>query len=151
MPDNQWEQMLVTVAEEVLETMFFTGIYGPAQDAGPEDLPRFAAGVSFEGAPCGRLTLSIPETAARTLAADFLAAEGEGGLTDAQVGAVVCELANMICGALLSRVESGEHFRLSSPELVPAGAAPPACQHHRFLDLGEGALSLWLRLENHAA
>jgi len=148
--ENQWEQMLSTAAEQVLETMFFTAVYGFAPEGEP-DTPRFAARLGFEGTPSGALTIGISLPAAHTLAANFLAVDGEDGLTDAQVGGVICELANMICGALLSRVESEEHFRLSSPELLPADAAPAACQHRRSLDLGDGTLDLWLAVENHAA
>jgi CheY-specific phosphatase CheX len=148
--EKHWEQMLSTAAEQVLETMFFTAVYGPAPEGEPADTPRFAARLGFEGTPSGALTIGISQPAAHTLAGNFLAVEEEEGLTDAQVGGVVCELANMICGALLSRVEGEEHFRLSSPELVP-DTSPAACQHRRSLDLGDGTLDLWLAVENHAA
>jgi len=150
MLENHWEQMLSTAAEQVLETMFFAAVYGPAPEGEPADAPRFAARLGFEGTPSGILTIGVSRPAAHTLAANFLAVDGEDGLTDAQVGGVVCELANMICGALLSHVEGEEHFRLSSPELLP-DAAPAACQHHQSLDLGDGTLDLWLAVENHAA
>ena len=149
MSESNWDGILATAAEEVLETMFFTSIYGPgacAQDAEP----RLAAQLVFEGTPCGALTLSVAEPSAQSLASNFLAAECDERLPAAQLGAVVCELANMICGALLSRVESETHFRLSKPELLEAGAAYPEGPANQSLDLGDGTLDLWLRLENHA-
>ena len=150
MPEIQWEQMMSAAAEEVLETMFFTGIYGPAADGEPAAEPRYAAHLRFEGAPSGALTIGVSQPAAHNLATNFLAAEEDGGLTDAQVGGVVCELANMICGALLSRVPGEEHFRLANPELVPAVPPPAACQYRQSLDLGDGRIDLWLALENYA-
>ena len=150
MPESVWERMLVTAAEEVLETMFFTGVVGPAADGESEVLSRFAARLRFEGTPSGALTVGLSKPAAQALAGNFLAVEGDGELTDARVGGVICELANMICGALLSRVEGDEHFRLGGPELLPSGAAP-AGHYRRSLDVGEGTLELWLALEDHAA
>jgi hypothetical protein len=149
--NNEWDQMLAEATGEVLETMFFTGVYDPAQPGKAETEPRVGARVRFQGTPCGVLTLSLSEIAARALAANFLAVEPDNPLPDAESGLVVCELANMICGSLLSRVRTPEHFRLSSPELVLAdrahdAAAPP----RQSLDLGEGTIDLWLALEPHA-
>jgi len=82
--------------------------------------PEVAAQLSFEGDPSGELTLRITTRAARSVAADFLGAE-EADLSDREVGDVVCELANMICGSVLSRVESSSTFRLATPRIL-AGA-----------------------------
>lgn len=150
MLDGEWDEMLAAAAGEVLETMFFTGICGPAEAGAPEAEPRLAAHLSFAGTPGGALTVSLSQPAARSLAANFLAVEADEPLPDSQLGSVVCELANMICGSLLSRVKTEEHFRLSSPELVPAGAdclqRPPS----QSFDLGDGRIDLWLVRELHA-
>jgi CheY-specific phosphatase CheX len=148
MPENQWERMLLAATEEVLEKMFFTCVYGPAADSETE--AGFAARLGFDGRPSGSLTIAISQTAAATLAANFLAAEPDDPISSAQVGGVVCELANMICGSLLSRVESGGHFRLSSPNLLAPDAGLPAGAHGQALDLGDGTLRLWLTMEEHA-
>lgn len=150
MPDNEWDGMLAAAASEVLETMFFTDVWGPAQEDAPDDEPRVAARLSFAGTPGGALTLSVSEPAVRTLAANFLALDNDDPLPAAQLGGVVLELANMICGSLLSRVGTETHFRLSSPELLPAGAGRPPGAPSQSLDLGEGTIDLWLDLEPHA-
>ena len=150
MPDNQWDAMLAAAASEVLETMFFTEVYGPALVAEPEAEPRLAVRLSFAGSPSGALTLSASAAAAQALAANFLAPEQDGALPAAQLAAVVSELANMICGSLLSRVATEAHFRLSSPEVAPADAVCPPGAPSQSLDLGEGAIDLWLDLEPHA-
>jgi len=142
--------MLADAASEVLETMFFTEVLGPALGGEAEPEPRRDVRVAFAGTPSGALTLSVSGPAARTLAGNFLAPEQDDSLPPAQLDGVVCELANMICGSLLSRVETECRFRLSIPELAPANAShafAPPCQS---LDLGEGTIHLWLELDSHA-
>jgi CheY-specific phosphatase CheX len=75
--------------------------------------------LTFEGTPSGALTLCVTTAAAGQIAADFLG-EDESGLSHERVVEVVCELANMICGSVLSRVESASTFRLASPQFLPA-------------------------------
>lgn len=115
------QQALKEASEEVLEKMFFVrGMEGgDCQPSGGADLH---AGLDFEGEPGGSLRLSLSESAARSVAADFLAAE-EYALSMRQIEEVICELANMICGSLLSKLERDARLRLSSPRVFRAGAA----------------------------
>ena len=109
--------LLARGVEAVLETMFFTAPLSPANtDPGGAVL---LARVVFEGEPSGTLGLRISETGARGLAASFLG-EDEESLTAVQIGQVVCELANMLCGWLLSQFEHDRHFDLGAPQLVCA-------------------------------
>jgi hypothetical protein len=147
MPDSEWNKMLAEAAGEVLETMFFAGVYGPAQAGLYPPEPRVSARLAFEGTPSGALTVCVSEPAARSLAAGFLASEDDDPPAAAQIGSVVCELANMICGLLLSHVKTEDHFRLSTPELLSGPAACPLGQSDQSLDLGDGAIDLWLFLE----
>jgi len=150
MSENDWDAKLAAAAEDVLETMFFSGIYGPA--AAPPDGAALAARVAFRGTPCGTLTLRLSEPSARSLASNFLACESAEPLPQTQLAGVVCELANMVCGSLLSRVKSETDFRLSAPELLPCTEPEPAAgtPAHQAFDLGDGVLDLCLELENHA-
>jgi CheY-specific phosphatase CheX len=150
MTENQWDGILASTAEDVLETMFFTGIEGLADADAPPSGPHLGVRLAFAGTPSGMLTLRISEASARSLASNFLAAEADEPLPDAPLGAVVGELANMICGALLSQVQSETHFHLSSPELMPSGAVQPDCRPTQSLNLGDGTLDLWLEVEKHA-
>src|SRR4051794_38968597 len=116
--DTLLDAALQESVDEVLEKMFFVRSLGDV--ASTADEPECIARLSFEGEPSGWLALRVTAHAARSVAADFLG-EDEGELSDGQVGEVVCELANMICGSLLSRVERNATFRLETPQLVPAG------------------------------
>src|SRR5271165_6215349 len=100
--DTPLRQALAESLDEVLEKMFFVRSLGEL--AGPASGPVTAAHLTFEGDPPGSLTLRMTPAAARSVAADFLGEE-EAELSPKQIGEVVCELANMICGSVLSRVE----------------------------------------------
>lgn len=129
--------------DEVLEKMFFAEAEGPAgQDRPPEEL--VAAHVDFEGSPSGTLSLRITWEAARGLAADFLGEEvcdiaAEGVLE------VMRELTNMICGSVLSLVESDTTFRLSPPAAAIETARVAEESHgpiSHCVALANGALSV---------
>jgi CheY-specific phosphatase CheX len=127
---------------EVLETMFFVEAEGQPSDRPPETI--IVARVDFEGSPSGTFSLRISEPAANRMAADFLGEEA-AELPPARTLEVVSELANMICGSLLSRVESETAFRLSPPSTAPETA--PVVQPFEAgivysVQLPEGALSV---------
>ena len=124
----------------VLETMFFSAPLGPAAvETGDAVLE---ARLGFRGHRGGMFLLSVSAPGARLLAADFLG-EAPETLADSAPGQVVCEMANMICGKLLSQLESGPTFLLETPELVapgtghvPLASAPGAIQQSFQLETG---------------
>jgi hypothetical protein len=85
---------------------------------------------------------------ARVVGAGFLGRE-EAEVSDAQAGEVVCELANMICGSVLSRLESEATFQITHPELTPSepGAGFDGAGACRWFDLGDGLLITSLELQ----
>ncbi|HEY2018387.1 MAG TPA: chemotaxis protein CheX, partial [Bryobacteraceae bacterium] len=103
MPETTLHCALRESVEDVLEKMFFIQSAGEPPNANCK--PECCARLSFDGNPPGWLILRLTAAAARSVAADFLGEE-ETALTAQQIGEVVCELANMICGSVLSRVES---------------------------------------------
>jgi CheY-specific phosphatase CheX len=106
---------------EVLERMFFITAFD--YDADVQSLEgAISARVVFRGAPSGSLLITVGRSVARSISADFLG-EDENDLEDSQVGEVVCELANMVCGSVLSRVESTAVFHLESPVIVPTAVS----------------------------
>jgi len=117
MPDMPFQRALRNSVQEVLEKMFFVEPLEepPAEAESPDE--EMAVQLAFDGVPSGALTLRVSNAAARQIAADFLG-EDESGLCSGQVEEVVRELANMICGSVLSRVESTATFRLSPPRLL---------------------------------
>src|SRR5262249_39467071 len=114
MSDSDWNGLLAEAAGEVLETMFFAGVDGPPLDGAAAAQPRLTARLRFEGTPGGTLTVGVSEPAARCLAANFLPSEDDAPVPESQLGGVVSELTNMICGSMLSRVKTESHFRLAS-------------------------------------
>lgn len=104
------------VVSEVLETMFFTEAEPAAcdhtwlQSASP-------VRVRFEGSHSGELLLALSDEAADPLAAGFLGLEPME-LTGTQRAQVLEELANIMCGALLSHLWPESRLALASPELA---------------------------------
>jgi CheY-specific phosphatase CheX len=117
MPDRPFQRALRDSVEEVLEKMFFVQALEEPSGVAAAPGELIAVKLTFEGSPSGTLTVCISTAAARQIAADFLG-EDETALSTAQVGEVVCELSNMICGSVLSRVESSTTFRLAAPHLL---------------------------------
>jgi CheY-specific phosphatase CheX len=164
MIDATLEVALRESTAEILEKMFFicdtadllpnTGEPLPEDDDGT---PEIAVRLTFEGSPPGWLALRISKMAARSIAADFLGGEADT-LTDQQAEEMACELANMICGSVLSRTGSGATFHLSSPAVVPPAAwlEPEDATVHRVAlagsglggsGSGRGALTIFMKAE----
>jgi len=106
---------------ETLETMFFAEAQLGAPDAPDSEVLRMQ--VAFSGDETGTLEMAISTGTARELAGNFL------GLSTSEVSASdlqsVCgELANMICGAMVSLACPDGHFDLMAPCLLPPGAGP---------------------------
>jgi CheY-specific phosphatase CheX len=123
--DNVIHQALRDSVHEVLERMFFVDVLGestdPAADAWAGEI---AAALTFQGDPSGSFLLRLTTVAARQIAADFLGID-EVDVSDIQTSDVVRELTNMICGSVLSRIESAATFRLGEPRIVPPAEEIP--------------------------
>lgn len=147
MPVSELDQMLFDSAEVVLETMFFTSLVGDAEP-GVAGAPGISASLSFQGKPSGSFGVRVSLETGRKIASSFLGVEEEE-LTDSQIGEVICELANMLCGSVVSRLESTSTFELSHPELdsgenlCPQGDSG-SC---RILEIDEGTLHVWAKLD----
>ena len=140
---------------EVLEKMFFIRALEDPKAAAElsksasefRDESGIVARVRFHGEPSGVLSLRLDFPVARAIAADFLAEE-EPELNTKQVEEVVAELANMVCGAVLSRVESAATFRLDPPAIVDPGAAgsplPETAAHAFPICCGALTVKLWM-------
>jgi len=121
MREQQILPVLAGCTADVLERMFSVRALGkPSNDAALLDSALVAA-VAFHGDPSGRLILQVSRSAARSIAADFLGEE-EPVLSEQQVEEVICELANIICGSVLSSIEDDSAFRLQTPQLQHGGA-----------------------------
>jgi hypothetical protein len=156
---NTAGQLLPEMAARTLETMFFTMPDSVSLDRTfvNSDRPSgelIAASIRFHGSGPGRFGLIASYSVAENLAANFLGSDEGPSLAQGRVISVIAELANMICGAVLSEVEFAASFELSSPDSVFLGAneASPDFTSgspfiSRFEFRGGGALVLFLRFE----
>ena len=142
-PIDQLQQAFVQSASEVLETMCFVGVLRETSELeSAEDL--ISAELIFNGHPSGRFGLQAPPSTGRTISSNFLGKEPEE-ITEAEIEQVVGELANMICGSVLSRVELGARFELLHPTIIRAGEGiPHPGAISSILELEEGVIVLWM-------
>lgn len=139
------DQVADQVAADVMETMFFTEAEPVAcEHAWLQAAPT--ARIRFSGSHHGEMRLGVSLEAADPIAASFLGLE-PAELTDAQRGQVIQELANILCGALLSRLWPESTLALSSPELTGWEDSPPQGALHRCFIIPEGMVALSVRLE----
>ncbi len=140
---------LSAATRDVLETMFFTEVFGESAGPGPAPVGGLEARLHFEGQRSGDFRIAIAPGPARTIAANFLGAEDEAGVPESQVSDVACELANMICGSVLSRLAADVAFDLSHPEVTPAADEDSGWPDGtaRTFDLENGSLRAAIRFE----
>lgn len=142
---------LQEAAQFVLETMFFAESEPIPAPAGPPAEAQVAVGISFDGARRGSLSIGMPESCARAMAGSFEGVPDPELLPAANVGQVAGELANMICGATLARLDPDGLFNLGSPALqaqFSPVAAPASECWLQIPYMGEGLLHLALALED---
>jgi CheY-specific phosphatase CheX len=134
-----WSDALSDAVTEVLEKMFFIeATAAPSQvSAQPQSI---VVELEFDGDPPGVFRMSLAREAASQIAADFLG-EDVSSLSVPQVEDVVKELANMICGAVLSRVESSATFRLAAPNILPVEHAVVNDSTVCVVETGNGLLT----------
>lgn len=108
-----WNAFLFAAAQEVLETMFFTSVYGISQGSATGKV--LFSTLRFKGYPSGIVTIGLSEETVRPMAANFLGLEVDE-LTLNQLEQVCSELANMVCGNVLSRTAADRTFRLTHPQ-----------------------------------
>jgi hypothetical protein len=134
------ERMLETATSEALETMCFFGVMGPT-DQFPQEEEQISARMTFQGDATGVFHSTLNSSAAWAIAANFLG-EDAGDISRQQVDTVLCELANMICGSLLSSYKRDGHFELSSPEITPMEHCQPDEGVRRMFELESGCIAL---------
>ena len=110
--------IVVRVAAQVLETMFFEeAVASACQHAWLAT--AVTVHVSFEGSHRGEFLLSVSPPTARTIAAGFLGVDPED-LTGTEAAEVILELANILCGTLMSTLWPESALTLETPELAIA-------------------------------
>ena len=140
MPDERFGPVVEESLTGVLETMFFTSVRGDLTGEPPPD--KITATVSFNGEPSGSFWLAVSRPLAREMASNFLGCDDK--IEEQQSEEVVRELANMVCGSVLSKVENHSRFDLSEPMVVPE--APNATLHLVF-EVENGAVEIGLNTQ----
>lgn len=102
--------------------------------------------VRFAGPFNGSLVMAAEDDAAQLLAPAFLGLGSEAQSPE-MVSAVLSEMANMIWGATISRLEPHGSFWLSTPVSLAPLPDPEECSVEPDLDCGCGALIVQLRVE----
>lgn len=149
MPESAEGKALSGAVHDVLETMFFTDVLGEKPGHPASSVSALDARLHFEGARSGEFRVAVAPRAARSVAGNFLGAENESEVTETQVGDVICELANMICGSALSRLAGDGALELKRPDLAPGDgdvAGWPEAAARTF-ELENGWLTAAIRFE----
>lgn len=151
--DKAVHQLLSESAQTALETMFFASPDSVSMDPQRPAGELIAASLTFQGSPPGRFGLVVSDLLARNLAANFIGVDDPAELLPGQVAEVIGELANMMCGAALSDLESNANFNLGAPGAMFIGAeeqgpdfaigSPSICR----LEFPEGAIVSFLVFE----
>lgn len=133
---------------EVLETMFFElPVEEPAQrepqEAARRALARFTGELEQQGL-AGWLQVAIDPPMLSRLTQDFLGLDEMEAPGEEQTASVLGELANMLCGSTLSRLEPEARLRIATPE--PDAETPPGTPVSGWMELPLECGSIWVRL-----
>ncbi len=139
---GQMAGRLRDAASQVLETMFFAGT-APVEEASPAVLDGPAVALRFHGAATGSLSLATDAATAAMLAENFY---GMGAGAD-EAQNVVSELANMVCGNLLSHLDTQSIFCLDAPHPEPAEDWPLSGAR-ALLQVESGLLALHFQFQS---
>jgi Chemotaxis phosphatase CheX len=131
------------LAAEVLETMFFTEAVATACEHGWL-ADAVAVRVDFDGSHCGEMWLALTPAAIPSIASAFLGLEPEE-TGEEQSAQVILELANILCGAVLSSLWPESRLLLDAPKSTPWECADEGFWHC-CLALDEGVLAISIRL-----
>lgn len=147
MQASEFAPLIDACCGDVLDSMYFTPIAEVQHDVPRAQMQEIAFALRFSGDICGRFSLGMPVSLARILTANFLGEE-EDAVSPTDMQEVTGELANMLCGAIVSRIEGGK-FALSHPEPVAEAEWASPAGHDRVnstlvTDFGDLQLSIFI-------
>jgi CheY-specific phosphatase CheX len=149
MQASDFTPLIAECCGEVLDAMYFTSVFDTTHQPGlqPElTASDLAFALRFQGDVRGVFGLHLAAPMARTLAANFLG-EDEDAISDEEIAEVVGELANMLCGSIVSKVEGHSKFVLSHPQPVTSLAESPLDILCSTLDTDSGPIHTWIILD----
>lgn len=135
--------VVIRVAADVLATMFFEeAVPAPCDHAW---IPQaISAHIDFDGSHCGQFLLSVTPGTALSIASGFVGLDPEE-MTESQTAEVILELANILCGALMSTLWPESSLSLGSPELAGSDHTFADSMHSCFI-LPEGMVAVSIGL-----
>jgi hypothetical protein len=147
----EFADLIHECSSEVLDAMYFATVLGSApHETRPDTMPDteslMAFSLEFVGDISGRFGVELGTSTARLLAANFLG-EAETDISSSDVSEVAGELANMLCGSVMSCVEREHPFALSHPE---AGSSAPSGTEDFLacvLETDSGMVTVWIQVE----
>src|SRR5882724_3801101 len=123
-PSPDFGAIVIRVAADVLATMFFEeAVPAPCEHSWVRE--AISAHIDFNGSHCGQFLLSVSPGTAQSIASGFVGLDPEE-MTESQTSDVILELANILCGALMSTLWPESSLSLGSPE--------PVSSEHTFTD-----------------
>jgi len=135
------DRALTKCTGRVLETMCYAD---PLPITGLEEGPAFLhTELRFHGTYEGVFHLDITEEAGRSLASTFLGSDED--LAREQLGSVICELTNMICGSMLSTLDANADIHLDAPALVAEDAPRSGEILSRAFEIDNGQMAVAIR------
>jgi CheY-specific phosphatase CheX len=149
MTASNFVDFFANCCSEVLDTMYFTTVLDATAEETLDLLHPgdFAFTLDFAGDVSGNFGLHLDYSTAYSLASNFLGEDG-GELPNVEVGDVVGELANMLCGSVMSQVPSTHKFVLSHPMQIKS---PPELEREdkliARLATDAGVITAWVVVE----
>lgn len=137
--------IILSSTAQVLEEMFFTGIEATGNEGEVAATNPIHVELRFSGPLAGAFRLLMDEEAARVLGCTLTCPEGDEFPRERSVQ-VAGELANMICGSLLSHLEPDANLSLTSPAEVGDDSVMEG-SIRRWFCVPEGALSVEFALD----
>ena len=135
------DRALSKCAGRVLETMCYSD---PLPITGLEEGQSLLhAELHFHGTYSGVFHLDITEDAGKSLASTFLGSDDD--LQEDQLGSVICELTNMICGSMLSTLDAQADIHLDAPTLVGEDAPRTGEVLSRAFEIDNGQMAVAIR------
>jgi hypothetical protein len=151
MQPSELAELMPPCCTEVLDSMYFTTVFDmdSSDTLLPPDQEGYEFTLHFAGDIAGVFGLRVTTSAALSIAANFLG-EDEADITADESSEVIGELANMLCGSIVSNVPSDTKFVLSHPERrpEPVECGKPIVLH---FDTDYGLITTWVALEQDAS
>lgn len=98
--------VLLASAREVFETMVFMALEESSPEEAPVQDPALLGTITFKGRLEGCLGICCGATCARAIAASMLGMDASAELGDRDVNDAIGEIANMVLGAVKSRIQN---------------------------------------------